>query len=105
MNDQLKQTLTALSGGRESLDLTAARQNVGDWQQTLAGLPGGEVLAARLADLGAALEREDLEAVSALLPEVGKLTEKITPAAPLQDQTGLLRLAALLKGRSGQVGA
>lgn len=97
MNDQLKQTLTALAGGREGMDRAAALQNVRDWQQTLSQLEGGQALAARLGELGAALEGGDHAAVTALLPELGKLTEKITPAAPLQDHTGLLRLAALLK--------
>lgn len=97
MNEKLRQTLAALSGGSEEMDRAAALHLVGDWQRTLSGLPGGEALAARLGELGAALERGDLEAASALLPELGKLTEKITPSAPLQDQTGLLRLAGLLR--------
>ncbi|SEI99988.1 hypothetical protein SAMN04488058_10360 [Deinococcus reticulitermitis] len=98
MNQQLQQTLQALSGGLQGVDPSAAVSNVGSWHQTLDGVPGAETLVSHLAQLKAALEGGDLEGAAALLPGLGSETEKLAAAAPAEDQDGLRQLASALKG-------
>lgn len=98
MNQQLQQTIEALSGGIQSVDASAAVANVTSWHKTLDGVPGAETIVEHLASLKAALEGGDLEGAAALLPDLGAATEDISSAAPAADQDGLRQLAAALQG-------
>ncbi|GGK94575.1 hypothetical protein [Deinococcus radiotolerans] len=98
MNQQLQQTIAALSGGLQGVPADAAVENVTTWHQTLDGVPGAETVVEHLASLKAALEQGDLEGAAALLPDLGAATEALAPAAPEADQDGLRQLAAALQG-------
>ena len=98
MNEQLQQTLQALSGGLGGIDANAAASNVGGWHKTLDGVPGAETLVGHLAKLQDALKSGDLSGAAALLPGLGSETEKLASAAPAADKDGLHQLAAALKG-------
>lgn len=98
MNEQLKQTIDALSAGLQGVPASAAVANVTSWHQTLDGVPGAETVVEHLASLKAALESGDLAGAAALLPNLGAATESLAPAAPAADQDGLRQLAAALQG-------
>ncbi|WP_425144987.1 hypothetical protein [Deinococcus sp.] len=98
MNEQLQQTLQALSGGLTSLDASTAASNVGGWHQTLSGVPGAETLVGHLEKLQTALKSGDLAGAAALLPGLGSETEKLAAHAPEADKAGLHQLATALKG-------
>ena len=97
-NEQLQQTIQVLSGGVTNADPSAAATTVLDWQQTLTGIPGAEALVGQLSELQGALSSGDLDSVAALLPALADATENLASAAPAEDQDGLRRLAALLRG-------
>ena len=98
MNEQLQQTIDALSGGLQSVPASAAVANVTSWHQTLDGVPGAETVVDHLASLKSALESGDLEGAAALLPDLGAATESLAPDAPAADRDGLRQLAAALQG-------
>ncbi|GHG32671.1 hypothetical protein GCM10017784_27800 [Deinococcus indicus] len=98
MNEQLQQTIDALSGGLQGVPASAAVANVTSWHQTLDGVPGAETIVEHLESLKAALESGDLEGAAALLPDLGAATESIAADAPAADQDGLRQLAAALQG-------
>lgn len=98
MNEQLQQTLQALQGGVTGVDPSAAATNVLNWQQTLSGMPGAEALVGHLSELQGILSSGDLQAAATLLPALADETERLAATAPAQDQEGLRRLAALLRG-------
>ncbi|GHF50763.1 hypothetical protein HNQ07_002974 [Deinococcus metalli] len=98
MNQQLQQTIDALSGGLQGVPASAAVANVTSWHQTLDGVPGAETVVEHLASLKSALESGDLEGAAALLPDLGAATESLAPDAPEADQAGLRQLAAALQG-------
>ena len=98
MNQQLQQTIAALSGGLQGVPADAAIANVTTWHQTLDGVPGAETVVEHLASLKSALESGDLEGAAALLPDLGAATERLAPAAPEDDQDGLRQLASARQG-------
>ncbi|PNY81512.1 hypothetical protein [Deinococcus koreensis] len=98
MNQQLQQTIQALSGGIQGVDPSTAISNVTSWHQTLDGVPGAETVVDHLASLKSALESGDLEGAAAILPDLGAATEDLSGAAPAADQDGLRQLAAALQG-------
>ncbi|PTA68667.1 hypothetical protein [Deinococcus arcticus] len=98
MNQQLQQTLQALSGGLQGVPASAAVQNVTAWHETLEGVPGAEIVVEHLASLKSALESGDLEGAAALLPDLGAATESLAADAPEADQDGLRQLATALQG-------
>lgn len=98
MNEQLQQTLQALSGGLGGIEAGAAVSNVGGWHKTLNGVPGAETLVSHLASLQEALKSGDLSGAAALLPGLGSETAKLAAVAPEADKAGLQQLAAALQG-------
>ena len=98
MNDQLAQTLQALSGGLTGVPAEAAVSNVQGWQATLGGVPAASTLVSHLKSLEEKLSGGDLAGAAALLPGLGAETEKLASSAPAADQDGLHQLASALKG-------
>ncbi len=98
MNQQLQQTIQALSGGVQGVDAQTAVSNVSSWHSTLDGVPGAESVTSLLAQLKGALEGGDLEGAAGMLPALGRETDKLASAAPAEDQEGLRQLASALGG-------
>jgi hypothetical protein len=99
MNQQLQQTIQALSGGVQGVDAQTALGNVSSWHSTLDGVPGAEKVTSMLAQLKGALESGDLQTAASMLPTLGNETAQLASAAPAEDQEGLRQLAAALRGQ------
>ncbi|QFP75464.1 hypothetical protein [Deinococcus sp. AJ005] len=99
MNQQLQQTIQALSGGVAGVDAQTAVSNVTSWHGTLDGVPGAESVTSMLAQLKSALEGGDLAGAAAMLPDLGSETSKLASAAPAEDQEGLRQLGSALGGK------
>ena len=98
MNQQLQQTIQALSGGVQGVDAQTAISNVSSWHSTLDGVPGAESVTSQLAQLKTALESGNLQAAADLLPSLGRETGQLADVAPAEDQEGLRQLASTLGG-------